>query len=104
MFTSQQVDNMSGHGHSHGGGACGDEHDHDDISDAARGNLFSLYIKIDLDRVTCLNEAVDGSGKEVFKPWDKRLDLEKVKCTIYRPPIFLLQKVIKTVQMCTYHE
>ena len=68
--------NMSGHGHSHGG--CGHEHSHDDKTDAERGNEFSLYLKIDTERVQCLNEALEGSGKDVFKPWDKRLDTEKV--------------------------
>ena len=71
---------MSGHGHSHGSGGCGHEHGQEDLdlSDAQRGNQFSLYLKVDLERLTCLNEAVDGSGKHVFKPWDRRLDLEKV--------------------------
>ena len=69
---------MAGHGHSHGGGGCGHEHSHEHKSDAERGSEFSLYMKIDTERVQCLNEAVEGSGKDVFKAWDKRLDTEKV--------------------------
>ena len=63
--------------HNHGGG-CSHDHSHDDISDPARGNQFSLYLKIDTDRVVCLNEAEEESGKTVFKPWDQKLDKEKV--------------------------
>ncbi|XP_038057413.1 PITH domain-containing protein 1-like isoform X2 [Patiria miniata] len=63
---------MSGHGHSHGG--CSGGHDHDPPD---RGTEFSLYTKIDTDRVECLNEVTNGSGKLVFKPWDQRLDTEK---------------------------
>ncbi|XP_013405040.1 PITH domain-containing protein 1 [Lingula anatina] len=64
-----------GHGHSHGSGGC----DHsDDKSGIDRGAEFSLYMKIDLDKVQCLNEQIDGSGKTVFKPWDQRLDKERV--------------------------
>ncbi len=38
----------------------------------------SLYKKIDLSKVQCLNESEDGAGKTVFKPWDERFDREKV--------------------------
>lgn len=65
---------MAGHSHS-----CGHEHKHDEQTDAERANAFSLYRKIDIERVMCLNEAVDSSGKLVFKPWDERLDREKVR-------------------------
>ena len=64
---------MSGHGHSHGG--CSGGHDHDPPD---RGAEFSLYTKIDTERVECLNEVIDGSGKLVFKAWDERLDTDKV--------------------------
>ncbi len=63
---------MSGHGHSHGG--CSGGHDHDPPD---RGAEFSLYTKIDTERVECLNEVTDGSGKLVFKAWDERLDTDK---------------------------
>lgn len=66
---------MPGHGHSHGG--C--EHDHDHTPESELASSYSLYLKIDTERVTCLNETVEESGKYVFKPWDKRLDKEKVR-------------------------
>jgi len=40
------------------------------------GVLYSLFSKIDLSKVECLNEATEGSGKTVFKPWDERLNFE----------------------------
>lgn len=67
-----------GHGHGgHGhGGCCSGEHDAD-VPDSERGNLFSLYQKIDIEKVQCLNEATDGSCRHVFKPWDQKLDKTK---------------------------
>ncbi|KAI1287690.1 PITH domain-containing protein [Halotydeus destructor] len=44
--------------------------------DSNRGVEFSLYAKVDLDKVECLNELVDGSGKTIFKPWNERLSNE----------------------------
>lgn len=38
----------------------------------------SLYKKIDTARVQCLNESEEGAGRSVFKPWEDRLDREKV--------------------------
>lgn len=58
----------------HGGGCC-HEHKHEQ---GEQGDLFSLYSKIDLHNVQCLNETTDGSGKDVFKPYEERLNLEKV--------------------------
>ena len=74
------ISGMSGHGHSHGGGCEGEGHghDHDHTTDAERGSAYSLYLKIDTERVQCLNEAEDGSAKYIFKSWDQRLDKEKV--------------------------
>ena len=76
---------MSGHGgngHGHGG-PCSCEHDHDDDDESLeRGKLFSLYLKIDTERVRCLNEAHDGSAKSIFKPWHERLDKDKVCFTV----------------------
>jgi len=61
---------MSGHGHSHG--HC--EHEaQEQPSDL--GIAYSLYTKIDTENVQCLNEVVEDSGKKVFKPWEKRLDI-----------------------------
>ncbi len=65
---------MSGHQH----GGHGHSHSHEDLEGGDQGNLFSLYLKIDTERVECLNEEREGSGKDVFKPWDQRLDTEKV--------------------------
>ena len=41
-------------------------------------SIYSLYQKIDMENMQCLNEAEEGSGKTVFKPWNERLDKEKV--------------------------
>ena len=38
----------------------------------------SLYQKIDMERLECLNESEEGSGKTVFKAWDDRQDKTKV--------------------------
>lgn len=74
-----------GHGHDHGHGSCGSGHDH---GPADLGVAYSLYTRIDTDHVECLNEAVDGSGKTVFKPWEERLSREKVcfkdVCCLYK--------------------
>jgi len=67
---------MSHSSHGHG---CGGHHHHDEQDPAI---LFSLYKKIDLTKVQCLNEAEDGSGKEVFKAWERRLDKDKVRILI----------------------
>ncbi|XP_063401771.1 PITH domain-containing protein GA19395-like [Mytilus trossulus] len=66
---------MPGHGHSHGEGGC--EHDHDHTPESDLASSYSLYLKIDTEKVTCLNESTEESGKHVFKPWDKRMDKEK---------------------------
>lgn len=58
--------------HSH---CCHKEQDQSLSADPAV--LYSLYQKIDTEKVQCLNESVDGSGKTVFKPWEDRLDISK---------------------------
>jgi len=78
-MAGQGGDDHGGHGHH---GPCSCEHDHDDDDSLERGALFSLYLKIDSERVRCLNEAHDGSAKTIFRPWHERLDKEKV-CTLY---------------------
>ncbi|KAJ9069763.1 hypothetical protein DSO57_1015259 [Entomophthora muscae] len=65
---SHHADHDHGHGHGH-------DHNHDDDVEAALKE--SLLSKIDLENVRCLNEAVPGSVKHVFKPWELRMDLEK---------------------------
>ena len=42
------------------------------------GVQYSLYQKIDLENVTCLNEEIENSGKDVFKAWENRKDRTKV--------------------------
>ncbi|KAK7792548.1 hypothetical protein R5R35_008651 [Gryllus longicercus] len=61
---------MSGHKHT-----CQGDHDHDDTPEM--GLQYSLYNKIDTGNLECLNERVEGSGKDVFKAWEERLNFEK---------------------------
>eukprot|EP00112_Aurelia_sp_Birch-Aquarium-sp1_P019191 Seg470.4 transcript_id=Seg470.4/GoldUCD/mRNA.D3Y31 product="PITH domain-containing protein GA19395" protein_id=Seg470.4/GoldUCD/D3Y31 len=58
-------------------GHCGHEHHEHDHSSVDLGDLYSLYTKIDLEKVECLNEEVEESGKYVFRAWDKRLETDK---------------------------
>ena len=53
------------------------------------GVLYSLYTRIDTERIECLNEAIEGSGKTVFKPWDQRLNFEQV-CHPFRQIVILI--------------
>ncbi|CDW59332.1 PITH domain containing protein [Trichuris trichiura] len=58
---------------------CGEaEHEHEleeeEEEEKDVANMFSLYKYIDFENFTCLNELVDGSGKKVFRAWDKRMD------------------------------
>lgn len=70
---------MSGHGHSHDGG-CGGGHDCDShVTEDQLAAAYSLYTKINLDAVQCLNS--DSPAKSVFKPWEQRLDKEEVSNT-----------------------
>ncbi|XP_004911675.1 PITH domain-containing protein 1 isoform X2 [Xenopus tropicalis] len=59
------------HGHSHGGG-CSCESDHSDAPE--RGLEYGLFRKIDLDKLQCLNESREGSGRSVFRAWEERHD------------------------------
>jgi nucleoside-specific outer membrane channel protein Tsx len=68
---------MSGHRHDH---SCEGEHQHDESPEM--GVQYSLYTKIDKMNMECLNEAAENSGKDVFKPWEQRLSLDKVTHTI----------------------
>lgn len=65
--------------HHHHGGCC--DHNHGD-SESSKGDEYSLYLKIDKNFVQCLNESVEGSAKDVFRPWDERLIRDKVKSAI----------------------
>lgn len=62
---------MGDHNHSHCEGCC----DHSS-SAVDLGVSYSLFSKIDMDKVQCLNEAQDDSVKSVFKPWSERLNFE----------------------------
>ncbi|GFO13334.1 pith domain-containing protein 1 [Plakobranchus ocellatus] len=72
-----------GHGHSHegsaGGGGHGHSHGPSDASDAEnlKAQEYNLYLKIDMDSLTCLNEEEDGSGKTVFRAFEDRLERTK---------------------------
>ena len=46
------------------------------------GVQYSLYQRIDLENVTCLNEEVENSGRNVFKPWEDRKNRDKVSLII----------------------
>ncbi|OIT34021.1 PREDICTED: PITH domain-containing protein 1 [Nicotiana attenuata] len=48
-------------------------HDHD-CADHNCSSDWSLFKHIDLSKVSALNEAVRGSVKSVFKPWEQRLN------------------------------
>ncbi|XP_078536934.1 PITH domain-containing protein 1 [Lissotriton helveticus] len=58
------------HGHGHGHGGC--SHDADPLETPERGLEFGLYRRIDLQRLECLNERREGSGRLVFRAWDER--------------------------------
>ena len=53
------------------------------FADAAtdRGNEYSLFKHIDVDKVRCLNEATPKSGARVFRAYDLRHDNTKVRLT-----------------------
>jgi len=55
------------HKHDHG-------HSHETVDES---ETFNLFLKINTEQLQCLNEAVEGSCKKVFKPWDERLDQSK---------------------------
>ncbi|PSN35463.1 PITH domain-containing protein [Blattella germanica] len=61
---------MSGHKH-----GCDGDHNHDETPEM--GLQYSLFSKIDVANLECLNEKVEETGKSVFKPWEERLNFEK---------------------------
>lgn len=65
------------HGHSHGGGGCQCAAEREEPPEQ-RGLAYGLYLRIDLERLQCLNESREGSGRGVFKPWEERADRSKV--------------------------
>lgn len=54
-------------------GKCSGDLNHQH-EDPERGFQYSLYTKINVNDLQCLNESVEGSGKTVFKPWEDRLN------------------------------
>ena len=44
----------------------------------------SLYSSIDHVRIVCLNEALEGTGRDVFKPHSDALDRSKVRVFLLR--------------------
>ncbi|EFN80719.1 PITH domain-containing protein 1 isoform X1 [Harpegnathos saltator] len=46
-------------------------------TEADSGPCCTLYDKIDIARVQCLNECTEGTGATVFKKWEDRLDRTK---------------------------
>lgn len=63
------------HSHSHG------RDSHDDSDHIAPPDTYesqSLYNHIYHDHIRVLNESQQDSGKSIFKPWEKRLDVTSV--------------------------
>lgn len=54
---------------------CGEIHSHE----VELGVQYNLYGKIDKNGAECLNEFIEGSGISVFKPWEDRLNCDKVE-------------------------
>merc|ERR1712080_52676 len=67
QFTVLAMPGCCGHGHG--------EHDHTKISEL--GSIYTLYQKIDMENIECLNETVENSACTVFKSWDERCDTSK---------------------------
>lgn len=71
-----KITSKMAHHHHHGG--C--EHESTDSDHQNEiGIQYSLYKKIDLDNLECLNETEEGSAQNVFKPYEERLNFEKVR-------------------------
>lgn len=64
------------HNHQHGEGCAHESNDSDYLKEI--GIQYSLFKKIDVDNLECLNETVDGSAKYIFKPYEERLNFDKV--------------------------
>lgn len=58
---------------------CHDEHcDHEHEDLPGSGEQALLYSRIDHDNIRCLNESEPDTGKTIVKPWDQRLNNDKV--------------------------
>lgn len=62
------------HSHDHAAG-CAHEADVDDSNEM--GINYSLYTKIHMENLECLNETEENSGKSVFCAYENRLNFEK---------------------------
>ncbi|XP_030074745.1 PITH domain-containing protein 1 [Microcaecilia unicolor] len=58
--------------HSHGSGGCSCAAEREE--DPERGFAYGLFRRIDLAKLTCLNESREGSGRLVFRAWEERGD------------------------------
>ena len=66
-------------------------------------NACSLYQKIDTEKLQCLNEAVEGSGRTIFKPWEERFDRNEVLYlynTNTSMALILLRSTMPVYSMC----
>mmetsp|Transcript_31995 Transcript_31995/g.50108 ORF Transcript_31995/g.50108 Transcript_31995/m.50108 type:complete len:214 (-) Transcript_31995:171-812(-) len=63
------------HGHGHGHGGCKDEHI--SVEEQEGRDKNDLYPYIDNEKAFCLNEEEPGSVRNIFKPFDKRMDKTK---------------------------
>ncbi|XP_074832584.1 PITH domain-containing protein 1 isoform X2 [Carettochelys insculpta] len=61
------------HGHGHGGGGCRCGAEREEPPER-RGLAWGLYLRIDRERLQCLNERREGSGALVFRAWEDRGD------------------------------
>lgn len=67
------------HGHSHDDKCHSCEGEALDTDNPLEmGIQYSLYEKIDMLNLECLNEVSENSGKTVFKPYEDRLNFNKV--------------------------
>ena len=84
-FKHHCMQDMSRH---HGHGDCnGESHHHDHHHDLPEGvgPRDNLFTRIDRDNVIALNAQDPGKGPEVIKPWDQRLDEDKVRRSSHLP-------------------
>lgn len=84
------------HSHDHGGGCS---HEATDIDNALEmGIQYSLYAKIDMSNMECLNEEADGSGRYVFKAYEHRLSRDKVNSTRFFKTLFKNMNLLELVR------
>ncbi|KAI6177699.1 PITH domain-containing protein [Aphelenchoides bicaudatus] len=66
---------MCDHGHSHNHGGCGSEAQTFDYGN--ENQQYTMCTFIDKDKVNVLNEEIEGTGVDVFKVWNQRMDKTK---------------------------